>query len=181
MIAVLTVLLIVFAAGGGVMWYELFKSQRRLESMYNNQSRTNFYLNVAKKTEEQKLESSKEPERTIVDVDEDANVRVVSDNNGLTWSTKQVNISTVEDNREKIVVQINARESLGQNAYHYVDKTFILRKGMDVEEVMGVLGEPDEIQYPSDKMMRLRYPGAGDDEYLDVLIYEGEFYKVEKG
>ena len=173
-----------FTAVSGVIWYRLYATQKLLEAKYAAHQQNNFYLQV-KKTEEQKLPTAdleKEPGRTIVDISEDEpDVRVaMSNSNGVMWSTKQIDIVNREDTREKIVVQINYKESLGQGAYHRVDRTFILRKGMDVEEVMGILGEPYEVDYPTDGVTVLRYEGAGDDDHVNVYIDINGLWKIEK-
>ena len=158
---------------GSCVCYSLYCGQKRLEDLITKRQNNNFYLQVEKSTttqENTKELQREEPDETIVTIDD-------SNNSGLTYSTKKV--SVFEDSREKIVVMINYKQKISETAYRNIDKTFILRKGMDVEEVMDVLGEPEEVDYPNESITSLRYPGASDFDYVEVYIADDGLWKVE--
>ena len=147
--------------------------QNALENAFANKKSNNFYLSVKKSTEE---EIPEEEKNTIIDLS-DATI-TTEDESPLTYVQKDISLTAnPQDIREKMIVQLMVKEMESANVYHYAKRTFILRKGMDVDEIIEHVGEPENINYDN-RFTDMIYKGA--EGKVSLILFEGKLTKIGK-
>ena len=167
MAALIVILCVASVAFSSIAWIIVSNQQKRLQSSLEKQQRNNFYLSVKKNAQTQAKDEPK--------------IEVVSNNdNPICFKETSSVISSCleEDKREKIPVQLYYDKKVGNNAYQRICGTVILRKDMDVQEIINKIGEPVDIQY--DEEFTFMYYIGKDDKRFRLVLYNGNLWKVEK-
>lgn len=170
MTALIVILCVASVAFSSIAWIIVSNQQKRLQSSLEKQQRNNFYLSVKKNAQTQAKDEPK--------------IEVVSNNDNPLYfketSSVKVNLSSCleEDKREKIPVQLYYDKKVGNNAYQRIFGTVILRKDMDVQEIINKIGEPVDIQY--DETLTFMYYIGKDEKRFRLILYNGNLWKVEK-
>lgn len=178
MAALVIVFLIASVSFNAIVIYNIIKRQNIMErALTNKQSHNHFYLSLNnQKKLEQDVRSNKQEQETE---DDKSIVTIVDDTkNGDLYYKETKSVSAIDDSREKMVVQVCVREDISDTTYRMVNKTFILRKGMDVEEIISIIGEPKDIAYDDETLTRMVYDSVKDDEDVNLLLHKGMLYRI---
>jgi hypothetical protein len=156
-----------------VVIYKFSTRQNSLENAIANKKSNNFYLSVKKSSEEEKPQ---ETSNSIVDLS-DVTIST-EDESPLTYVQKTISLTTdTQDIREKMIVQLIVNELESPNVYRNVKRTFILRKDMDVDEIIECIGEPVDIKY-YDNFTDMIYRGP--EGKVSLILSGGRLLKIEK-